>query len=130
MIKTSRARSLSALSGTVILFSALAVAVTGSPAQAGCSHPHSNIDSGSERVKSTSGTSSTAIRSGPHSGCGRVVAIPNGKWVTYDCYTNDGDNVGGYESWTWVRYSDGTRPMVQGWIPDYNLRDLGAETEC
>jgi hypothetical protein len=118
------------MAGVAVLFSALAVITTGGPASASCSHSHSNVDSGSERVRSTSGTASTAIRSGPHVGCGRITSIPDGKWVTYDCYTEDGDNVGGYESWTWVRYSNGTAPLVQGWIPDANLRDLGADTLC
>ncbi|MEV4709471.1 hypothetical protein [Actinoplanes sp. NPDC049316] len=127
-MQSARLRTVSALTGTTLAFAAAAVALTGTAAQADCSHRSADLDYGSDQVVAAAGTSGEAIRTGPHVGCSRVITLATGRWVTLDCYT-EGDTVAGRDTWSRVRYSNGG-PVYQGWLPDSRLREHGAQEEC
>ncbi|MGI5214435.1 hypothetical protein [Plantactinospora sp. CA-290183] len=122
-------RALSTVGMATVTLAAATVFLTGSAAQAGCAHGYSDKDVGSDQVIAASGTAGVNMRTGPHVGCSRVVMVPDRHWVTLDCYIENGDNVGGYESWSRVRYGNGG-PLYVGWIPDAHLRERGSTELC
>ncbi|MFD2766210.1 hypothetical protein [Micromonospora eburnea] len=105
------------------------VVVTGvaAPASATCSHPHSNIDSGSGKLFNGSNIN---IRTGPHTSCPSNGYGQLSHNVDFWCYTSgDGVTANGYTTHSWTYLKD-TTTGVSGWVADALLKGLGSQIAC
>ncbi|MEU8258116.1 SH3 domain-containing protein [Micromonospora inaquosa] len=118
--------SLLATQSALALVAALGVAVISeSPAAASCSHSWADEDLGSAQVVGAG--SGLALRSGPHTSCSLIHRIPNGHWVSFDCW-DTGDVISGTSFWAHVRYGNGG-PVYQGWVSEHYLSE-GSTDYC
>ncbi|MFK3983527.1 hypothetical protein ACI2K4_24475 [Micromonospora sp. NPDC050397] len=120
-----RSRILSAAAALVLAVTGL-VALTATPAQAGCSHAHPFLDGTGGYVSATD----AAVRSGPHhlgsGACTVVGRAYNGYAAQYYCYTS-GDTYNGWSTWTWVYVPAINR---SGWVNDALLYGNGSNYPC
>jgi uncharacterized protein YraI len=108
-----------------------ALALSPSPAGAAisCTSTHPDKDSGSGQVYRTNGAGLN-LHSGPYTGCERTGYVPDGGWVTFHCFLH-GSHVGNIDTWTYVEYQAAHGSHVEGFVPDYYLRnDAGSNFHC
>lgn len=108
----------------VLCATGIAVVATGAPAQASCSHGHSDKDSNSGYATEIN----VRMRSGPHTSCTiNTYTGPETDGLLYHCYVV-GDDIFGTNTWTWV--GKAIAPSAQGWVSDYYLDDGGSYVAC
>ncbi|MEU2614801.1 hypothetical protein ABZ570_24925 [Micromonospora sp. NPDC007271] len=123
-------RKLSSITTAVTLtvgFTGVAVTGATAPANASCSHSHTNIDTRSGQLFNGSNIN---IRSGPHTSCTSLGYGQLSHNVDFWCYAA-GDRVtaNGYTTHSWTYLKDLTTG-VSGWVADALLKDLGSNVAC
>ncbi|MEU7173595.1 hypothetical protein ABZ949_19130 [Micromonospora tulbaghiae] len=123
-------RKISSIGAAVVLTVASAGAVvagTAGPASAGCSHPHSNVDS---KFGQLFNATNVNIRTGPHTTCASLGYGQLSHTVDFHCFAS-GDRVSanGHTTYTWTYLRDVTTG-VSGWVADALLDNLGGNVAC